>query len=82
MVLKTRACELLIKKTIQQTANISEIRAEEKDRILKELLSLKAEELGEKIRVLVYETVKANIINKNAVVILQRENDDKQFLLV
>lgn len=71
-----------MKRIIEETASISEIPSEEWDKVLKEVPSLKSEDLAEKVRIRVYETVKVNITDRNAVVILRREDEDKQSLFV
>ena len=65
--------ELLIKESIQDIASISEIRNDEREKILKDLPSIKPETLDENVRILVYEVIKVNIIESDAAVILQRK---------
>ena len=69
-----RLGNLLVKKSIQDTANILEIKEPEYAKILKEISELTAEQLPEKVRVRAYETVKVDIVNSNAAVILKQKH--------
>jgi hypothetical protein len=66
--------ELLIKQSIADTTSISEIKNSERKKVLEDIPSMTPEMLYEKIRLIAHETVKVNIINPNAVAILQKEN--------
>lgn len=76
--------ELLIKQTVKDVADISEIGGSEKEKILGELPSMTPEKLDESVRILVYEVIKVRVTEPNAAVILQKrtKDNDKQFLLV
>lgn len=65
--------KLLIKQSIEEVAHISDIENSEREKVLRDIPSMTPEMLYEKVRLLAYETVKVNIINPNAVVILQEE---------
>lgn len=65
--------ELLIKESLEENAKISDIEHSEEDKILKEIPTLARENLSEKVKLIVYETVKINILNPNGVVILKKE---------
>jgi hypothetical protein len=65
--------ELLIKQSIEQVARISDIENSEREETLRDIPSMTPEMLYEKVRLLAYETVKVNIINPKAAVILQEE---------
>ena len=65
--------DLLIKQSLVDTASISDIDPSEYEKLLQEIPSIKVEELPEKVRFLAYETVKINIVDPNAVVILQEK---------
>jgi len=66
--------ELLIKQRIEETAAIIEIKEPEYDTILKEIPTLNRDQLKEKARVLVYETIKAKINNPLSAVILKQSS--------
>lgn len=63
--------ELLIKQSIIDTARISNIDPSEYEEILRDIPGLALEQLPEKVRIFVAETIKVSITNPNAVVILQ-----------
>lgn len=65
--------ELLIKQSIEEVARISDIENSEREETLRAIPSMTPEMLYEKVRLRVHETVKVNIINPNAAVILQKE---------
>lgn len=68
--------ELLIKQSVEETASISEIQESEKQKTIEEIPTLTLDTLDEKVRILAYETIRANITNQNAAVILSRKDDD------
>lgn len=68
-----RIGELLVKKSVENTAEISEIKSSERAKII-ENLSIHPEVLDEKVRLRVYETIKVNIIEPKAGLILKRES--------
>jgi hypothetical protein len=74
--------DFLIKETIPDVVRVSEIPADETEIILEELPGFTTEKLDESVWIYVYETVKANIINPNAAVILRRNPSKGQFLVV
>jgi hypothetical protein len=67
-----RIGELLIKERAEETFSISEIKNHEKEKILKDIPSFKLEMLDEKVEILLYETLKVNITEPNAGLILKR----------
>ncbi len=66
--------ELLIKQSIAETASVSNINTFEYESTLRDLPGLTAEQLPEKVRVSILETVKLNITNPHAVAILQSKD--------
>jgi hypothetical protein len=73
--------ELLIRKTVEDVATISEIEDHEKPKLLKELPSMTVEKLDESVRFLVYEVIKVSITNPKAVAILQKEEDTTTIII-
>jgi hypothetical protein len=69
-----RLGQLLIKQSIQETASISDIKNSEREEVLRNIPSMTLDMLYEKARLFAYETIKLNIVDPNAVVILQKEN--------
>lgn len=67
--------ELWIKNAVEDVTNISEIEEHEKPKLLKEFPSITAEKLDESVRFLAYEVIKVNIVDPNAVVILQKKEE-------
>jgi hypothetical protein len=65
--------QLLIKKRIEETATITDIEESDYERILKEIPTLKAEQLCEKVRVLMYETIKLKINDPLSVIVLKQK---------
>lgn len=74
--------DFLIKEAIPDVVSIAEIPADEAEIILEELAGFTREKLDESVWIRVYETVKANIVDPNAAIILRRNPSKGQFLLV
>lgn len=73
---------LFIKEAIDEVATISDIATNEREKLLKELPDLTPEKLDESVKILVYETIKAEIVESNAAAILQKKQEKEQFLFV
>jgi hypothetical protein len=71
-----RLGELLIKKTIEENASISDIAPSEYEKVLSEIRGLTAEQLPEKVRFLAFETIRLDILDPQAVIILQKKDTD------
>jgi hypothetical protein len=73
--------ELWIKKELKNVVNISEIRNDEREKILRDLPSFDPAKLDESVRILAYEVIKVNIVDPNAAVILQKDSDTSVILI-
>lgn len=69
-----RLGELLIKQSVEEAVSISDIRDSEREEVLRNIPSMTPEMLYEKARLFAYETIKVNIVDRSAVVILQKES--------
>jgi hypothetical protein len=72
---------LLVKTPIENTINISEIEEHNKSKLLTELPSLTSEKIEESVEFLVYELIKVKITDPNAVVILQKQDNNDTLII-